>query len=165
MAGFDETPKDPKVQKVNLKKPSQPSIFDNMVKKPSQQDFDKQVAVVSAQQNQYKYRAAEHLASYIKVMQDKTLPQNKNVISNSFEGDLIKNMVRLAKEVDNDPNEELVSEGSLGLITILLSVNLSQRNQLNNLEYNNLQLEKKINSLIEEIKKISPPLDNKKSND
>lgn len=78
-------------------------------------------------------------------MSDKTLAQNRNFYQNSAQTDLLGDMVKLAIEINNDPNEQ-EGMGSLGWIVLLLRTCFSQRDKINLLEYQLAQLNGKIDA-------------------
>jgi hypothetical protein len=143
----DETQPSAQSQKIGLRKvSSQKSIFDSQPKKPTQAEFQQQVQQVQERASSYKTRASDLAIQFNKAMADKTLPQNRNLFQQDLELDLLRNMVRLAQEVNNDPNEK-EGEGSLSWITVLLKTCFHQRDKLNKLEYALLQIEKKLQDL------------------
>ncbi len=147
---FDEEDNDqPSVQsqKLGLKNVStQKSIFDSVPKKPSQDDLDRNVKKIQERASSYKAKAAELALQFNKAMADKTLPQNRNMFQQEIEKELLKQMVELAVDINNDPNER-EGMGSLSWITLLLRTAFSQRDKINRLEYAVSQLEKKFDSL------------------
>jgi hypothetical protein len=143
-------------QKVGLKKvSSQKSIFDDIPKKPSSEEFEKKVQQSQEKSSGYKARAMVLSQQFKKLITDKTLQQNKSIFVRDAEKEVLGNMLRFAAEVNNDPNMD-ESEGSVGIIAILLHTCISQRDRLNQLEYLVSRLEKTINSA---------PIDNKKDNE
>jgi len=129
-------------QKVGLKKvSSQPSMFENMPKKPSQAEFEQQVMKIQEKATGYNAKAAELAEAFNKTLADKTLPQNRNVFQKELERELLVNLMQLAIDINNDPNEQ-EGMGSLTLISLLFKVCLAQRDKLNSFEYRLLQLEK-----------------------
>lgn len=143
---FDEEDNDqPSIQsqKLGLKNvSSQKSIFESMPKKPTQKEFDQTVRKVQERASGYKSKTADLAVQFNKAMLDKTLPQNKNMFQQELEMELLRNMIRLAQEVNADPMER-EGEGSLSWITLLLRTCFSQRDKINRLEYTLSQLEKK----------------------
>jgi len=134
-------------QKIGLKKvSSQQSIFESMPKKPTPAEFEKRVQQVQERASSYKIRASELALQFNRAMVDKTLPGNRNLFQQEVELDLLRSMVKLAQEINND-DQENEGEGSLGWITILLKTCFTQRDRINNLEYGYLQLEKKLKEL------------------
>ena len=143
MCPFEEDELEPeedyktKVKKVS----SQKSIFDSQQKKVTQEEFRKKALEVNEQSSDYKKRAAELALKYKKTMEDKTLVKNKSIFSNEVEHELISDMIKLAIDINNDPNEK-EGMGSLSWITVLLKSSFSQRDRINELEYETLQLKK-----------------------
>lgn len=154
----------PKSQKVGLKKvSSQKSIFDSMPKKPNQEDLDQKVKGIQERASQYKSRTADLAVQFNKTLADKTLQQNKNLFQNELENELLKNMVRLAQEINADVLER-DGEGSLSWITLLLKTCFNQRDRINKLEYSLAQLEKKMDpAKLNEL--IYGAIDSKKSSE
>ena len=145
---------------------TQKSIFENLKKKPTQQDFENQVKTNQQQIATYKQRAADLAIQFKKIVEDKTLPQNKNVFSLELEREVLSNMIQLAVEINNDPNEQ-EGMGSLSWIILLFKTILSQRDRISNLEYSIHQIEKKtdINVLLPQIIKQMQPLDKSNKNE
>jgi hypothetical protein len=140
----DEQPLAPATPKVGLKNvSSQKSIFDSIPKKPSPEDFDKKVKEIQDKNLGYKQKAAELAINFKKLMEDRTLVQNKNIFASELERELLSKMIQLAAEINNDPNEQ-EGMGSLGWITLLFKTMFSQRDRINQLEYRLFQLEKKL---------------------
>lgn len=165
---FDEEDDTPEPSKVGLKNvSSQKSIFDNMPKKPSQEDFEKKVHQNQEKLSSYKNRAAELSSNYFKIINDKTLKQNKNIFVQDMEKELLTKMIQLAMEINNDP-AEAEGMGSLTWIAQLFKLSLIQRDKINQLEYTLSQLEKKLdtNYLLTLIsKEIKNLLDKKKDSE
>ena len=137
----DLTPKVPKIGLKNVS--SQKSIFDAKPKKPSQEDFDNKVQKIQETNSGYKAKAADLALQFRKLLEDKTLLQNKNVFARELEKEILTNMAELAIEINNDPHEQ-EGMGSLGWVILLLKTVLSQRDRINNLEYTISLLDKKI---------------------
>lgn len=133
---FDEEPDDTlPVKNAGLKKvSSQKSMFDSMPKKMSSDEFERRVSDIQDKAVGYKKDAAVLTKKFIDLVGNKTLKQNKNALDLDYEREVIADMVKLASTIDNDPNEQ-EGMGSLGCITLLLKVSLSQRNRINQLEY------------------------------
>ena len=137
-----------KSQRVKIKNvSSQPSIFDAMPKKPTQEEFSRQVKNVQDRQNSYKTKTAELAISFGKAVTDKTLPGNKNIIQKEMEIDILKGMIKLAQEINADPNER-EGEGSLSWITVLLKTCFAQRDRINELEFALTQLQRKVDPAV-----------------
>jgi len=146
---FDEEDDVPTIQsqKIGLKQvSSQKSIFETLPKKPTQSEFTEQVRQVQERASGYKARTADLASQFNKAVADKTLAINKNNFQKEMEIEVLRNMVKLAQEINSDFNER-EGEGSLSWITLLLSTCFKQRDKINNLEYVISQLEKKVDAL------------------
>jgi hypothetical protein len=145
---FDEEPKEPRENKVKLKQvSSQPSMFDNRPKKPTPQEFQQQIQEVQERSSSYKKKISEFAQQFAQMMNDKTLPQNKGSFANEAKRELLQNMVGLAKDINNDPNE-LEGDGSLILSIILFNTCFDQRDRINQLEYSVSQINKKLDGSV-----------------
>jgi hypothetical protein len=143
---FDSEPKEPRENKVKLKNvSSQKSMFDGAAKKPTPQEFQQQVQVAQERASTYKKKASELAVQFSRMMADKTLPQNKNIFAQESKRELLQNMVQLAKDINNDP-DELEGDGSLILTIVLFNTCFDQRDRLNQLEYNLSQIQNKLDS-------------------
>lgn len=155
-------------QKVGLKNVStQKSIFENMPKKPTQQDLDVKVKNIQEKASGYQAKAAELSVQFNQLLADKTLPQNKNPFQKELELETLRNMVKLAQEINSSPHER-AGEGSLSWIILLLKNCFTQRDKINSLEYQIAQLSAKIDqahisALI--TNEIAKALDNKKKDE
>ena len=106
---FDEEEDSPSIQsqKVGLKKVStQKSIFDNMPKKQTPEEFETKVHAVQERMTGHKKRAAELAANFNKLLSDKTLRENKNLLANELEKEILTEMMKLAIEINNDTQEQ-----------------------------------------------------------
>lgn len=122
-------------QKVGLKNvSSQKSMFDVLPKKPTQEDLDTRVKQIQERNSQYKAKAADLASQFNKTMADKTLVQNKNMFQKEIEKEILSQMVQLAIDINNDPNEK-EGMGSLSWIVLLLKTCFAQRDKINQLEY------------------------------
>lgn len=144
----EETKPSKQSQRIGLQKKvsSQPSVLDSLPKKTPPEEFKKQVEQIQERDSSYKAKAAKLAAEFYKAMGDKTLAQNKNQFQKEIELELLRDMVKLAQEV-NAAIEEREGEGSLGWITVLLRTALGQRDKINDLEYRLYVLEKKFAEL------------------
>lgn len=165
---FDEEEDSPSIQsqKIGLKQvSSQKSIFDSMPKKPTQAEFEEQVHAVQERMSTNKRRASELASQFIKIMSDKTLKENKSPFAVDMEKEVLTNMISLAIQIDEDPNEQHSGMGSLGWIALLCKTCLAQRDRINKLEYALSLLDKKTSTseLSDFVnKEITKALDKKK---
>jgi hypothetical protein len=134
--------------KVGLKKiSSQKSIFESMPKKPTQEDLNDNVKQVQNRVASHTNKAADLVLQFKKAMEDKVLFENKSIFAHEFEKEILTNMVTLAIDINNDPNEK-EGMGSLSWITLLLRNCFAQRDKINKLEYLISQQDKKIEEII-----------------
>lgn len=165
---FDE--EDPKeyVPKTGVKQVSgQKSMFDGRPRPPTQQEFEQKVHTAHEKQQGYNKRAGELYIRFAKTMADKTLPQNRNILNNETERELLTDIIGLAKDIRDDANEE-AELGPITCIILLLRTCLSQRDRINELEYSFIQLQKKLDtSVLSDFitKEIAKALDKKKDSE
>lgn len=129
---------------------SKPSVFDSQPKKPRQSDFDIQIKEREANENSYKSEMRKLVLDFSSAMDNKTLAENKTVISKSFEKELMEKFITLAQKINSDENEP-EGMGSLGLITVLIATCFSIRDKLNLQEYNSVFKFKALNEKIKEL--------------
>lgn len=137
---YDDLPEKNKSGLKNIS--SQKSIFDNTPKKQSQEDFNKVVRDAQEKGSSFKSRTADLAVQFRKIIEDKTLPQNKSIFAIEVEREVLSSIIKLASEINNDPNES-EGIGSLSWIAQLFKISLLQRDRLNKIEYSLMQLEKK----------------------
>jgi hypothetical protein len=154
--------------KVGLKKVSgQKSMFEGKPRPSTPQEFQQQVQQVEDRKTGYKQQAADLFVQFTKLISDKTLPQNRNALSRDAEREMLQEMVQLAIDINNDPNEP-EGMGSLTWITCLFKVCLAQKDRINELEFRVVEFQKKLNGpeFVEFInKEIIKVLDKKKSSE
>jgi hypothetical protein len=89
------------------------------------------------------------ISKFLRLAEDKTLSKNKGSIAIDVEKEIRQDVIQIALDLNNDETEEDNGKGSVVVITALIKIILSQRDRLNDLEYEN-QLIK------QEIVKINP---------
>lgn len=152
MGAFDDKKDDspPQVkQRVGLKLNNSNSMFANVPKKPTQAELDQAVKESMGKDQDYKERAAALSLSFTKLLNDRTLLQNKNVFAADLERETIGKLAQLGLDLDNDENVEEAGMGSIGLINLLFRSLLIQRDKINNLDYELHELQLKLNSLVD----------------
>lgn len=155
------------IPKVSVKAPGQKSMFDGKPRRQTPQEFQQKVQQTQERLVGYNKRAADLYVQFQRAMQDKTLAQNRNVFAIDTEREMLQELLKLAAEINEDP-EEQDSGGSLTLVILLLKTALQQRDRINDLEYALVTLQKKVDSpaLAEYInKEISKALDKKKDSE
>jgi hypothetical protein len=137
-----------------------PSMFDNKPKPPTQQQFEQNVQEVQKKAMAHQKKATELFLAFKKMIDDKTLAQNRNMLMMDAEREVLQNMIRLAQSVNLDPNEA-EGEGTLMWIVCLLKTCLTQRDRINELEFVINSLQKNVGSFEDTIKReIKLALDN-----
>jgi hypothetical protein len=158
----DPEDRDPRV---GLKKASgQKSMFEGKPKPPSQQEFQEKVQKVEDRKSGHKQRAADLFLQFQKSIADKTLPQNRNLLNRDAEREMLQEIMQLAMDINGDQQEQ-ESMGSLTCITFLFKTIMFQRDRINELEYQVVSLNKKLEGTVFTDfinKEISKALDKKK---
>lgn len=143
---FDDNNGNKPKQRVGLKLNNQGSIFANVPKKPSQQDLEKNVQEAQSRSRDYKERAAELALIFKKMLDDRTILQNKNSFTVESEREVIGKLAQLGVDMNVDEFEQ-EGMGSLGLITLLFRSLLIQRDKINYLDYSINQIKIEIKSM------------------
>lgn len=108
-------------------------------KKNIETQFHNQVDEIEQNKKGYQSNLNSLSTEIIKIVQDKTLPKNKNNLQKDNEREVLNKTISLIKELDNDENEE-INTGSISMITLLLALSLKQRDRLNEIEFEVSQL-------------------------
>ncbi|MCZ2224478.1 MAG: hypothetical protein LC122_12715 [Chitinophagales bacterium] len=106
----------------------------NIKSKPKLKSFEDKVKDAEETKNLYKKEASLLSLKYKKMLEDKTLVQNKNQLNLEIESDVLRQLVDLGTRINNDQNEQ-EGMGSMTLIILLLKCNLLLRDKINDLEY------------------------------
>ena len=163
MGAFDDDKKDDKPpqarQRMGLKLTNQNSVFANVPKKPTVAEQEQAVKEVIKKDLDYKERAVALSSAFIKLLNDRVLPKNKNVFAADLERDVIGKLAKLGLDIENDENVEELGIGIICLTNLLFRSFLIQRDKINLLDYalhehqlklNELEL--KLNSLVDKPK-------------
>lgn len=134
MMPFDEEEDKPSVVSKGLVKSNQKSIFDNMQKKPTQADLKDKVERIIENRNTSSAKMQELLMKYSQFLKDKTLQGNKGVLAKQLEIDVLRELISLANEINQDENEDQAM-GAMALIAPMLKIFLTYRDRINELEY------------------------------
>lgn len=152
----------PGKKRPGLKINNKNSILNTLPKKPNPQEFQQKVQETQDKIMAYEEEASQLAAMFQKLLEDRTLPDNKNLISQEADRDLIGKIVEVAVKLNNDENE-MEGMGSVGTAILLFRAVLLHKDRINKLEYALLQAEKKIKSLSDKID--LPTIDKQKSNE
>lgn len=129
------------MKKKDLKIDNSNSIFSKLPKKPSAQEFKEKVSDVVSKQEEYRQRISELAIKFKSILLDKTLDENKTVLSKDIENEILKKFLSLSEEINCDENEK-EGKGSEALCAILFRAVLIHRDRANSLEYRLEKLEK-----------------------
>lgn len=143
---FDDNNNGSGPKKGGLKLNNANSMFANNPKKPSKQEFEQKIQESKERNQDYKERAMALAISFRKILDDKTVPQNKNDFNTEIEREILTNLTNLALDMNTDEQED-EGMGSLGLIALLFRCMLIQRDKINILDYAVNQLESKIKKI------------------
>lgn len=153
--------------KTTMKNVGAKSMFDGQKRPPTQQEFQQRVQESQDTLAGYKRRAADLFVQFQRAIGDKTLAQNRNIFNTETEKEMLQNVLQLATEINNDPNEQ-EGMGSLTAITLLLKTCLVQRDRINELEYALANIQKKLDpAVLADFvnKEIAKALDKKKGSE
>ncbi len=95
---------------------------------------------------------------FIEVMRDKTLVINKGPLRLDLEREILTKVINLAKEINNDPNEEADGMGCISGMAIIFKSLLDSRDRLNDLEYKLALSEKQNTSLNSKVELLEKKL-------
>jgi len=157
----DPEDRDPRV---GVKKAGQKSMFEGKPKPQTPQEFQDKVQKAEDRKSSHKQRAADLYLQFQKSMADKTLPQNRNILSRDTEREMLQEIMQLAMDINRDEQEQ-EGMGSLTCITFLFKTIIFQRDKINELECQLVNLIKKFEGTVFTDfinKEISKALDKKK---
>jgi hypothetical protein len=156
---FDEEEQDDNpsehAKKIGLKNvSSESSIFDSMPKRRLDPNFKEKIQNAQEQKYVYKDRGAALTSKFQKIMNDKTLPQNKSIFQKEAQSELLKDMIQLAMDINDDANEH-EGMGSLGWIALLIQTTLNMKDKVNYLEYELSEIKKTLKNSTLDFKNFS----------
>ena len=105
--------------------------------------FEKRAEEANDQNENYKRKAYELGKSFLKLIEDKTLVNNKSPMAKDIERETMLEVIKLGMDMNADENQP-ESMGSIGVITLILKGIVIQRDKINSLEYKVLDLERKL---------------------
>jgi hypothetical protein len=136
MSAFDDdndSESAPRVQK-GVKVNNSKSIINELPKKVSKEEFVAKAKEVNNQLNKYGERATELALNFKKILDDRTLIQNKTHLAHDMEKEVLNALLELGVDMNVDQHEE-EGMGSMGLIMLLFRSVLIQRDKINQLDY------------------------------
>lgn len=125
---------------------TKPSIFDKIPKKPSATDFKNRVHAAEEQRSENQIEGKELAQTFMKMLVDKTLRENKSPFVLEREKEVLGKMVEFSMKINADEMEP-EGAGSMAWITLLLNICLGQRDRMNRLEFELVQMKKNLQPL------------------
>lgn len=98
------------------------------------QRFDSVAEQVHARSEEYKKQAYELGKKFIRMVEDKILPENKGPTAKSVESQIINELLMLGVAMNTDQTQE-EGMGGIGIVTLLIKGMLYQRDRINNLQW------------------------------
>jgi hypothetical protein len=102
--------------------------------KKTQVDFEKEVSEFQKNELELQKKAAELSGHFLKMVQDKTVPENKGIIGADVEKGIIQSIARFALTLNNDETHD-EGLGSVGAIIVLFNSVLMLRDRINELSH------------------------------
>jgi hypothetical protein len=155
---MDDSKKGPKK---GLKINNDASIANALPTTPSKKEFEAEAKKVNETLNSYNDRALKLATDFRRIMNDATLPQNRNILSKELEREIITNLMQLAIDINTDQHEK-DGMGSVGVEALIMNQLLTLRDRNNFLEFTLEQLTRKMKEMEVELlamKKSVPVID------
>lgn len=108
-----------------------------------QEKFDATAKDAIDRNNSYLKQAGELTNRFKALFVDQTLPVNKTSLAKDIEREVVLNLVSLCKLINSDIDQP-DAEGAMALNTIIISMMLQQRDQINQLSYSIDLLQKEL---------------------
>lgn len=100
----------------------------------SKQEFDERVSDYKENESNIINKVSDLSIKFKTCLLDKTLPDNKGPAKKDMEKQVIKQLVDLGLQLNNDQNKP-EGIGSIGLVNLIMQLMLEQRNRINELEH------------------------------
>lgn len=126
------------------------SRFKPKESKKTQEDFEKEIAEVQNKEEYLKTQAMQLAGRFLNTIADKTLPENRGVIGQDVERELVNELSSLALFLNNDEHQP-EGIGSVGVITVLLNAVLSMRDRINIIAYHTEEHFKKLSGRVDQL--------------
>lgn len=91
----------------------------------------------------YKQRMWELSGRFKSILEDKTLPENKTILSKNLDKEILEKLITLASEMNTDQTQP-EGFGSATIEMLLMKMLLLQNDKINTLSYQLSQLEKQV---------------------
>jgi len=139
---------------VKLKNQETPHIKEKKLKQQHKEKFEENVDKAMESDAEKKKKGVILFSNFFNMCNDKVLNRNKTELQRSFEKETNAKMVEFALDLNNDPLEENDGLGSVVLSQAILRVLVSQRDRINDLEYELLEAKKDRSRIDQEILSI-----------
>lgn len=133
----------------NQKITNENSIFKNF---QGSKDISAEVNKIEQEKQKYKVEISKSIIKLKKVLEDKTLSENKSPLSHQIDSDVIRELASLADKINDDENEKQ-GMGTFLICTTLLKFMLIYRDRFNQLDYRLSKLESKVDDFPNQIEK------------
>jgi len=132
--------------KENLVKKSRFAKDDDAPVKKTAIDFDKEVINHQKNENDIRQRVMELSGKFKSTLKDRTLEENKGPIKKDYESELINQLCDVGLRMNNDQSQP-EGLGSIGLNNLLFRAILIQRDTINDLAYQVVQMKKVLSDI------------------
>jgi hypothetical protein len=139
---------------VKLKNQETPQTQEKKLKQQYKEKFEENVDKAIESDSEKKKKGILLFSRFFKMCDDKCLNRNKTEIQKSVEKEINAEMVEFALNLNNDPAEENDGLGSIVLSQAVLRVVTSQRDRINDLEYELIELKKDRTRMDQEIQTL-----------
>ena len=136
---------------LRIKNQDTPQMQEKKLKEQYKQKLDQNVEKVLEAESQNKKEGSILLNRFWGVCNDKTVSKNKTEIQKSVEKELIANLTDFAFKLNNDPTQQDDGMGSVVVLMVLIKAFWNQKDRINDLEYEMLQLKSDKTRLTREI--------------
>lgn len=114
-------------------------------KEDPKKKFEDRANTLHSKDEQFKKLAVEVGSLFIRVLEDRTLAENKGEIGKNIEKEALIKLIQLGIDMNIDESQD-EGMGSMGVITLLIRGLLSQRDRINSLEYKVIKLTNAFNT-------------------
>ena len=132
---------DDNAPKKGVKISNEKSMFNKKEPSVSAQDFEQSADAVFNKFELRKRKCIELGAKFVNILNDKTLAENRSVITKDTEKEVVGGLINIASEINTDESED-EGMGSVAMVTLLMRAVLIQRDKINELSFKVSQLEK-----------------------
>lgn len=127
-----------------LKLKNNKSMFSNdKDRRPSSSDFEKSVSNYKHNDLDLKNKVGELSIKFKSFITDKTLKEQRSSIKKDLESSTVRELSEIALRLNGDQNQP-EGIGSVGIGALLMQIILLQRDQINDLSYQIMELKKSV---------------------